>query len=171
MGLVRGLVQNGSAQVSAKLGRCPKCMGLSLSGAVLGWLVFFGTLYAWPQFPYTTLLVLWPASFTALWALHIVTFGGRSIACVRRATSGTEGAEPADLSLMSRRRMVGVFARGVGIAVLASAAVSANAFADQRKPLCTCHGGPFCGGCTPCPGSDCLPRPCTPVGTLTKVCR
>jgi hypothetical protein len=171
MGSIRALVQHGSALISAKLGRCPKCMGLSLSGAVIGWAVLAGVVQFWPQFPYTALLALWPASFTALWVLHITTFGGRAVACVRRETLSVERTEPAALSLISRRGMVGLFARSVGLAALASAAVSVNAFAANSIPLCTCSAGTaFCGGCHPCPGSVCLPKKCTPVSGLTGVC-
>lgn len=171
MGLIRALVQHGSAQVSAKLGRCPKCMGLSLSGAIIGWIVLAAVLYFWPQFPFANLLTVWPLSFTALWVLHITIFGGRAVACARRETSGVATTEPAAISLISRRRMVGVFARSVCLGVLVSAAVSANAFAAPSKPFCTCTvHKPFCGGCTPCPGSSCHPGDCTPVSTFDGRC-
>lgn len=139
MGLIRALVQYGSAQVSAKLGRCPRCMGLSLSGAVLGWLVFFGTLYAWPQFPYQTLLALWPTSFTALWLLHILTYGGRNVVAERH----TRLTETAPTHLMTRRRLAGVF---VGSAVLAIVASARSAMATGGLTAYSCCGG-TCGGC------------------------
>ena len=144
MGLIRELAQHVSALVSAKLGRCPKCMGLSLSGAVLGWLVFFGTLYFWPQFPFVNVLAAVPATFTALWVLHILTFGSRVVAAEKRA--GHVPA-PATGSVMTRRRVAVVFATGVGFAALASAVVPLRALGQgcgMRCCLASLNGADCC---------------------------
>jgi hypothetical protein len=73
-----------SALVLAKLGRCPKCMRLLLGGAVTGWLALAIVVRLWPGFQFRNLLALWPASFTALLLVHIVTYGGRSVRWLRR---------------------------------------------------------------------------------------
>jgi hypothetical protein len=148
MGSMRALIQHVSALVAAKLGRCPKCMGLSLNGAVIGWAVFAGVVHFWPQFPFMNLLVLWPASFTALWVLHLVTFGGRVVVGERQVMS------PADHG-MTRRRMVAVFGSGVAVAVLASAAAPLRAFGVKCGHVC-CNTN----GTVPC----CPNQHCNPIG-------
>src|SRR5260370_17978126 len=72
------------ALVLAKLGRCPKCMRRLLAGAVTGWLARAIVVGLWPGFQFRNLLALWPASFTALLLVHIVTFGGRRVRWLRR---------------------------------------------------------------------------------------
>lgn len=150
MGLVRGLVQYGSSQVSAKLGRCAKCIGLSLSGAVVGWLAFFGILYLWPQFPFVSVLAVVPAAFTALWVLHLITYGGRAVAAERHTRQETI---PATGPVMSRRRMATVFAASVGFAALVSAIVPLRALGSPSQPC----------GQKPCNPSS--PNPCCPGHT------
>ena len=139
------------ALVSAKLGRCSFCMGLALSGAVAGWAVLAAVMHFWPQFPFTILLVLWPASFTALWVLHVVTFGGRAVVAERQVASIPGPA-------MTRRRMVGVFGSGVALAVLASAATPLKAFGIGGCHSCCNPAGPPC----PCPHHHCNPLPTSP---------
>jgi hypothetical protein len=108
--------------ISAKLGRCAFCMGFALGGAVIGWAAFAAVVSFWPGFPFLNLLALWPISFTAIWLLHIVTFGARVVASERRETSGV---------VRSRRRVVGVFASGLGLAILASAVAAPRALASS----------------------------------------
>jgi len=120
MSLIRGLVQYGSAQVSAKLGRCPKCMGLSLSGAVIGWVVVAGVAYFWPQFPFMNLLVLWPASFTSLWLLHIVTSAGRTVVSARQGREAVVQGQQTTVPVFSRRQVATVFVSGAALAIVAS---------------------------------------------------
>jgi hypothetical protein len=75
-----------SRLLSAKLGRCPKCMRLSLRGAVVGWFVsatiyFVGPHVVLGQYanPVWPLVLIWPLSFTGLWLLHILVFGARVV--------------------------------------------------------------------------------------------
>lgn len=120
MGLMRALVQYGSAQVSAKLGRCPKCMRLSLIGAISGWLVLGGIVLLQPRFPFTNLLVLWPASFTALWFLHILTYATRATVYTLRKEPSVTDAAAIISPVYSRRRMVGAIAGSTAFVILAT---------------------------------------------------
>ena len=157
-GLIRALVDYSSAQVSAKLGRCSKCMGLSLGGAVAGWLVLVGVPHIWPQFPFANLVALWPASFSALWLLHVFTYGGRVLAAEHQAQR--EGA--IRVRVMTRRRIASLF---IGSAVLAIV-VSIHSATGWNKCCSLSGSGGACGSCVPgfaClpagPGSDCA-APC-----------
>lgn len=153
--MIRALVDYSSAQVSAKLGRCPKCMGLSLGGAVTGWLVLAGVLHIWPQFPFANLVALWPASFSALWLLHIFTYGGRALAAEHQAQR--EGT--VRVRVMTRRRLANLF---IGSAVLAIVVSVQSATAWNN--CCSLSGSDSaCGFCTP--GFVCLPGGPSSCGT------
>ena len=143
MRVARSVYQRLYALASAKLGRCPYCMGLALSGAVIGWVVLGGVVLLWPQFPFTNLLALWPASFTVLWVLHILTYGGRVVAAEHRAQ---QEAIPATGPVMTRRRMVGILAGSAVVAAVVS--VWSAVAAAQGKHCCTLPG--FSGSCGTC---------------------
>ncbi len=172
--MAHGLFQRVSALGAAKLGRCAKCMGLSLSGAVIGWVVLAGVVRYWPQFPFTNLLALWSASFTALWVLHILTFGGRVVAAQHRAQ---EEAVPATGPVMTRRRMLrtagelGVFAGSVGLATLLSlkAAGASCIHVGSQCGSCTSPGS-FISGCTGITGPCCGNHQCKPVFDRVRGC-
>ena len=101
--------------VSAKLGRCPRCMRWSLHGAAAGWLVAGGVWLVAPSLWW--ILLPWPASFTALWLLHLLVFGGRAV----RNLSAIDAAsgETASPALYTRRNVLR-FARFAAAAVAAS---------------------------------------------------
>lgn len=125
----------------AKLGRCSFCMGLALSGAVIGWAALAAVAALWPGFPFLTLLALWPISFTVLWLLHIATFGIRAVASERRGMPEPD---------MTRRRMVaGVFASALGLAILASLVAAPQALAGGKccvAGITQCPKGQTCSG-------------------------
>ena len=153
MGSIRALYRSLSALVSAKLGTCTYCMGLSLSGALVGWAVFAGVTHVWPQLPFGHLLVLWPIAFTALWALHILTFGGRVVVAQHR---GAPEADVVTSTIMTRRRAAAIFASSVGFAVLASAVVPLRALGVPCGQQCCCISTPN----NPCTGTanTCCPN-------------
>jgi hypothetical protein len=122
-------------------------MGFALGGAVIGWAAFAAVVSFWPAFPFLHLLALWPIGFTALWLLHITTFGARVVASERLEMAGP---------VMNRRRVVGVFASGLGLAILASAVAAPRALAVQCKPFgakCS-HGADCCGFVCACFGRN-----------------
>ncbi len=124
------------ALVSAKLGRCSKCMGLSLTGAVVGWLVLAAAVYFWHAFPFAHLLAVWPVSLTALWLLHIVTFAGRGVVREVRERQQFREITPATGPTLSRRQMAKVFASGLVFAAVVSVAAAAAEAAGNH-----CCGG------------------------------
>jgi hypothetical protein len=138
--------QQTSAIISAKLGRCSFCMGLALSGAVIGWAALVAVVSFWPAFPFLNFLALWPVGFTALWLLHIATFGARVVTLGRQETNGPT---------ISRRRMVGVFANGVGLAILASAVSASKVLAAPKSSRCCCAGTGLCP-CAPVSHGPCV---------------
>ena len=167
MGLIRALVRHGLAQASAKLGRCSYCMGMSLTGALVGWAALAAVLLNWPQFPFVNVLAVGPAAFAALWVLHIVAYAGRVVAAQRHTP---QDAIPATGSVMTRRRMATVFAASVGFAAVASAIVPLRALANNGKGC----GETACGGYNRttnqwvqtgpcCPNKKCVPPPCNPI--------
>jgi hypothetical protein len=142
MGLIRAVVQYGSAQVFLKLGRCAFCMGFALAGAVIGWAVLGLMVSFWPGFPYLHLIIVWPVAFTALWLLHINTFAARRVVKEHRETTGP---------IMTRRRVAVVFASALGLGVLISATAAPRAMAGGFNCTTCCnecqkHGLP-CNGC------------------------
>jgi hypothetical protein len=158
--MIRALIDYSSAHVSAKLGRCPKCMGLSLGGAAAGWLALAGVLHIWPQFPFANLVALWPASFSALWLLHIFTYSGRVLAAEHQAQR--EGT----VRVMTRRRLASLFIGSALLAIVVSVQ-SATGWND----CCSLPGsGGGCGSCVP--GFTCQPAApfsrCAPCGLCEK---
>lgn len=73
------------ALISSKLGRCSKCMRLSLAGAMVGWLASTVVHLLWPGTFLWYLSLLSASSFTLLWLLHVVTFAARVVAGARLA--------------------------------------------------------------------------------------
>ncbi len=150
------------ALASAKLGRCSKCMGLSLTGAVVGWLVLAAAVYFWPAFPFAHLLAAWPVSLTALWLLHIVTFAGRSMVREVRERQQCREITPATGPIISRRQMAKVFASGLAFAAVVSVAAAAAEAAGKH-----CCGG-SCGSCGS--GFTCQPATSSSMCFFTIAC-
>jgi hypothetical protein len=150
------------ALASAKLGRCFRCMGLSLTGAVAGWVVLAAAVYFWPAFPFAHLLALWPVSFTALWLLHIVTFAGRSTVREVQGTQQFPEITPATGPIMGRRQMAKVFASGLAFAAVVSVAAAAAEAAGNH-----CCGG-SCGSCNS--GFTCKPATSSSMCFFTIAC-
>src|SRR5690349_7849498 len=107
--------------------------------------------HSWPQFPFVNLLALGPAALTALWVLHIFTYGGRVVTAQRHTE---QEAQPATGSVMTRRRMATVFAAGVGFAAVASALIPLRALANNGNGCgstgCGYYKNPNPSAC--CPG-------------------
>ncbi len=122
------------ALVSPKLGRCAFCMGVALGGTVIGWAVLAAVASFWPRFPFLHLLALWPIGFTALWLLHIATYGGRHVTKEIRESQPASATGPA----MSRRRMVGIFASSVALGIIASVMAASRVLAGAHKGFGSC---------------------------------
>lgn len=144
--------------VSAKVGRCARCMRWSLRGAILGWCSVGVAQVLHVGTPIEEALLVWPACFSALWMLHITTYGARrAMATGERAESSfvAEPHVPVGGPHVHRRRVLRTFAQGAALAVIASASLPSRARADdcvsQGQP-CILYGTPCCGTYT-CKGT------------------
>src|SRR5438445_11523906 len=111
--------------VTEKLGRCPRCMRLSLAGASVGWIVFCAVELASPGSFLAHLALAGALPFSILWVVHIATFGIRLVVAVQTAPSsvGDSRATPGQSdSRAERRHFLGLFIKGATIAILASLA-------------------------------------------------
>jgi len=140
--------------VSSKVGRCARCMRLTLCGAVVGWLAFAATALFAPKLKLAVIVL--PSSFTILWLTHIVTFGVRSMRAVRLI----QPTRTDNVALDSRRHALLLLAQGMALATVTSAMMPRPAWAqscDDGYHLCA--GNPH--GCCPngrnyvCPYNEC----------------
>jgi hypothetical protein len=150
--------------VSAKLGRCARCMRLSLRGALIGWcgaaisdLLALGTYVEY-------VVLLWVVIFTMLWLLHIMTYGARQIVATRPTIwrlSQKPDAPTASVELdhypVSRRELIGTFGRAVGLAILASLSVP---LPTRAQPAVNGSG---CNNSNSCKSNCCDPASLTCV--------
>jgi hypothetical protein len=171
MALVLSALRSLWALISAKLGRCPRCWRLSLRWAMLGWaaaaLVYVveARTDLWPSVATLwPVILVWPFSLTALWSLHIFTYGVRAVAwewtgqgrplkaqahcdpgegalALVPAPGGADAISLAPAGSVSaappfaRRRVLGVFAKSALFVVALS--LSPRAFAQS----CECSDG------------------------------
>jgi hypothetical protein len=140
---------------SAKLGRCAKCMRLSLVLGLVGWA---GVLVAWQLSippPGYGVLVFLAAGLSALWVTHVAVFGARMVIFKRemgrRAEPRAEGILPVVFAHrgrhLNRREALRVFGQGAGLAVLVSLAFPVRVRADQcgcPDGFISCPGIPNC---------------------------
>lgn len=149
--------------VSAKLGRCPRCMRWSLQGAMAGWLVLAAV---WLVAPSLWWVVLpWPAGFTALWLLHVFVFGRRGV----QSLSAKDGTRAQRLSATPySRRNVLHFARYAAAAVVASVVIPRRVRAENEECPAGMH---LCSDNTHCcpdgASYDCLVDNCDPSKSRT----
>lgn len=138
--------------VSAKLGSCARCMRLSLRGALWGWAAAGAVHLLWPG-TYGEFILAWPVSFTALWFVHIATYGVRRARIMRefvRLPHQPDDARERNrfaYPMMSRRRVLVTFAQAVTAAVLASLSMPVRTGAQSLLPTY----GNYCGKGNKCP--------------------
>ncbi len=139
--------------VSAKVGKCAKCMRWSLRGAVLGWVALGLVWLAAPR--WAPFVLVWPLSFTTLWIIHIVTFGRRVVRNVIEKNDKENG--PA----IPGRRVLLRFLSASAVAAAVSAALPRLLRADDSgcpSGMHVCSDDTHC-----CPQSatyDCLADDC-----------
>ena len=142
--------------IAEKLGRCPRCMGLSLGLSLCAW-ALVGLVALSGAGPLFTLALLAPAAaFTALFFAHIITFGVRALRAEPEPCRTCGGARERHLHEIPRRQALSIF----GSAILAAAAFSVSNIPGVRRVLaqdplpCEDIGGPLSG----------------PAGGFPKVC-
>ena len=128
------------ARVSAKVGRCARCMRWSLRGALLGWLAAIVAAVAVPRA--LPVVLVWPVVFTILWGGHIIVFAGRTVHASTREPRATGSAR-----IMSRRTVL--------ILIRASMfAVAASAMTKRAQAQSECPGNSHS-----CPNTEWCCRP------------
>ncbi len=100
-------------RVSAKLGRCVRCMRWSLRVAIVGWVAAIVAAVAAPRA--MPIVLVWPIALTILWCSHIIIFAGRTAHASTDETRATGSA-----GIMPRRTVL-IMVRASIFAVLASA--------------------------------------------------
>jgi hypothetical protein len=174
----RTLFRKFFALCSAKLGRCPRCMRLSLRGALLGWIALTALHLFWPKSHFWYLGV-WALGFTFLWLLHVGAFAVRSVAAARRVEHdqalrrpGDEGAVRAPIigskfsaHTMSRREIFDIFVENAGLAMAASLSIALTDLTPMAGCIgqgdpCAPGGAPCCSGKLSCCGSPATCRQC-----------
>lgn len=172
--------------VSAKLGRCPRCIRASITGTIAGWILVAGA-YAWVS-PLTMYLLLpITAAFTLLFAAHIAAIVTREVDARRKFRRVKESfARPTPAS-PPRRQFFGSTLKIVGAAAatffvdltagarVASADITRLFKLFLRIKLCNCYYSSDCsntGRGTKClwtwNGAVCLWRP-KPTTTINGV--
>ncbi|HUO93387.1 MAG TPA: hypothetical protein VMU22_10720 [Rhizomicrobium sp.] len=139
-----------------KIGTCPTCMRWSLQGALAGWLVLAAAFVAYR--PLAAVIAIWPLTFTVLWLMHVLTFGGR---VVRFRMMKDADVRAGNARVLTRRNML-LFARATAIAVTLSAVVPQRARASDEDGcpgnMHICSDGQHCcppGGVVDCIVDDC----------------
>jgi hypothetical protein len=107
------------AHISAKLGRCGRCMRLSLTGALIGWLAFTLASLLWPLPILRALTVIWAASFSLLWFLHLATFTVRAVTAARAVVAAAQAIDP-QTRTYNRRQLMKLGLKGTTFAMLLS---------------------------------------------------
>ncbi len=140
------------ALLSAKLGRCVRCMRLSVRLAAAGWIAVGVAYLVDRNIRSGYLLLPWAVGFSALWCAHIVAFAARAVGGMKgsQATGGQADASvvPSQegLQATSRRQVLVMLARAGTIAVAASLSLPFTVLAFSRELART-------GTSMPTPGS------------------
>lgn len=162
--------------ISAKLGRCPRCMRWSVIGSLTGWAVSAIVYFLWPNPILLSLSVLVAVSFTLLMISHIVVFMARVARTLRDHQPGKHDKAVLEMPKgqdVDRRQFMGpVVKAGLSFAVagfFGSLIFSGRAQAQRRFCLYVVDeviDGGGCGNikvgkfvCLPCP----LSRPGNPA--------
>jgi hypothetical protein len=131
-----------------KLGTCGYCMRMNLRGALAGWVITVATAYF--GFRYWYLTLPWPVAFTALWALHVATYAGRTINAITRTRRAGLNAAPVTRRLIFIHGM-----RAIVLVILSSMAIPEIRAAQPPLP--------------PGEGASCRDHPCPPFDVSGKV--
>ncbi len=142
-----------SQLVSAKLGRCARCMRLSLQGAIVGWVAVAGVYQIQPDGWMWSVPLVLAVPFTVLWVSHIAAYAMRAV----RREQGTQVEDQPKspmfndrgVGVVTRRQALTLFVSGTVMGVLASLSISPAAFAVCNgrcgSGTCECNTG-RCGG-------------------------
>lgn len=141
--------------MSSKIGRCPRCWRLSFRGALLGWLVIVVVLLVTMHTSFSmyrqlliAVLAVWPASFTALWLTHAVTFSYRATKNHAKAPQTSDGSPTfsafAMESAMTRKQLTQLFFKSAVFVLLVSMPGVALAQSSCQDGYYSCGTGKCC---------------------------
>lgn len=139
---MRNSISRGFSVVTARFGRCTKCMRQSFSLAALVW-VIAGALSNHHPLRYLAMGVA--SALTALWAAHLLKFSVTTAARKAVNVGGSTGASDLSCSDPARRRTAGLLFRATGVAMLAS--VPILIWPSRSYAFCgQCSKDDDCGG-------------------------
>lgn len=147
-----------SGLMSAKLGRCSRCMRLSLKAALVGWAAAAVAYQIQPDGWMRTVALVFAVPFTVLWVGHVTAFATRTLLRERGAQEeGPRRHVPMIYDRRSgtstRRHALTILASGAVLGVLASLPVPAFAYCNSDR----CSSG-YCECRTnACQGGGCCP--------------
>jgi len=131
--------------IAEKLGRCPRCMGLSLGLSICSWALLSLAFLAGAGLALTILLFIPAAALAALFLAHITAFSIRALRAEPDPCRTCGGSRERHLREIARRQILGIF----GSAVIAAAALSLSNIPGVRRvlaqdpPPCEDVGGPL----------------------------
>lgn len=153
------LLSNLGALITTKLGRCARCIRLSMLFAILGWSVAAITNLWSPSSPVATGAFIAGLGFTSLFLSHMAAFAARVFLRPGRATQAwhrwddVAAGQEAELAEDRRRFLVKSLKMiGIGLVAVAVPSVLASDAMAAKDCICTCKG---CHGTMPghCPGA------------------
>jgi hypothetical protein len=131
--------------IAEKLGRCPRCLGLSLGLSICSWALLSLAFLAGAGLALTILLFIPAAALAALFLAHITAFSIRALRTEPDPCSTCGGSRERHLHEVPRRQVLGIF----GSAIIAAAVLSLSNIPGVRRvlaqdpPPCEDVGGPL----------------------------
>jgi hypothetical protein len=129
---ISALVSRCRALVRAKMGRCPRCMRLSMLGSLISWSVCATLYLAWPNRVALAVTLTLSIAFTLLAATHLVTFMFRMAALMRAHVERPVSNESPAGRRLSRRELTVTVCRA-GLAFCLAAIFGSRSASGQLK--------------------------------------
>jgi hypothetical protein len=140
----------------AKLGRCTRCMRLSLEGAITGWITVTILRLCLSESLVWWIVLAWPLAFTGWWFLHVVRYAtwtavraSHQKRSVSLAAHGSSPAGPIMGAPIKRRDVAVLLAKGATLAMLVSLPLPLlrAAGCTQLPVNCSKNSDCTCSGC------------------------
>lgn len=122
------------ARITAKLGRCPRCLRASARGTLVAWGVATILVIVWPHPLALAGALVLAGGFTLLLVSHLVAYMGRLARRLRQVSAGPEPGLPAATSSLSRRELLWTVGKAGSLAVLV--ALVGRPLGVSAQPAC-----------------------------------